>query len=819
MTSTSGFPLHVKLWIMQVDASLEKRRDDKINLARSSNRHDYTLTKSVQDDMEELEETISLLKGQLLDRDEILVRKERRILELEDEVKRLKRAIERTKREGGDGVTGVNSSSGQAKNSANGELSRKATDSGSKSVTTGVTGGATHRTKSEPSTSTHVTKPDTKPMAPPVSASKVATSSKEVASRAATSSKSVTPYERKDPLMEFDDIMGMDDDEAHLDELLNLGRPTTPPPPPPADSTERAKSAPQVLGTPEKTRQKNIEIMEQVRQERHQKRREEEERKEYERQNLVIKPVDVRIKPEPDRGSYARSVMENNSNTNNKKKKPQIEAKEQERSKKLSDSAARFAKKRMDAENDKSLLGKFFSGGRQDREKSVLAREGQTEEDPFLAANDPFADEEDQYNLKDHHITLMGTAEDPVALRREADLQKKDLDETSLFFLRERFLSVAEIKLMTEDMKLYSVSECLTAARGGTEIDEPSFAVCGVVASTQVKMYNYGGHTKKAIQIRMGDLASMKEEWTVSLSCNADAVDLCLHWRPGSVVVVVNPGLKRYKITDKDTKTQQEETGLIISSGNNNLAFEIGMTADVGRCEATTRSGERCKRYIYKRKLDMCIQHAEIRERERKKKERELMGKTGTGSSRLKTIDGSAAPPTSTRPEFNSAPSLVKGTKVTSFKPHGHQLQSKSFKRPSDQEVIRQKRENERVTEDLLKSNPRIAQDVFGKHDESRAPLPKHMSQHRHPDDIKVSRYQDDKRMSEYVLEKPDRKKARPEASSSKEGSPVPSSTSTGARDPKSVVAEAARRQVLLARNQSLGDSSDDDDLEITGGP
>lgn len=775
--------------------------------------------------MEELEETISLLKGKLLDRDEILVRKERRILELEGDVKRLKRAVERAKRDAemkaslDSHKTSADSHKTSAdssdKTSVAGELSRRGSSERSEQTSSRSSRGDTH-------TTTHVTKTDTKPMAPPVSAHRAvvaaasrvttpattattATTAAKPYSKAVTSSSSASAkertYSRKDPLMEFDDILGMDDDEAHLDEMLNLGRPSTPPPP---VTAERAQSAPQVLGTPEKTRQKNIAIMEGVRQERQLKQREAEEQKEFERRNLVIKPVEVRIKPESDHGAFAKSVMEKG----NRKK---AESK-QDRSKTLDQKAAQIAEKRMENREGKALLGKFFKGGRQERQQSVLAHD-ESEEDPFLAENDPFADEEDPYSLNDHHVTRMGTAEDPVALRREADLKKKDLDETSLFFLRERFLSPAEIEKMTEDKKLYSVSECLKAARGGVEIDEPSFAVCGVVASTQVKMYNFGGHTKKAIQIRMGDLATMKEEWTVSLSCNADAVDLCLHWRVGSVVIIVNPGLKRYKITDKDTGTQQEETGFIISSGNNNLAFEIGMTADIGRCEALTRSQQRCKRYIYKRKLDMCIQHAEIRERERKRKEKELMRKSGGGgggTSRIKTVDGSAVPPTSTRSEFNSVPSLMKGTKVTSFKPsQGYQLQSKSFQRPSEQEAIRQRKENERVTEDLLKSNPRIAQDVFGKNDEGRAPLPKHMSQHRHPDDIKVSRYQDDKRMSEYVLEKPDRKRPRPV-------SPDPSSS---AKDPKTVVAEAARRQVLLARNQSLGDSSDEDDLEITGGP
>lgn len=780
--------------------------------------------------MEELEETISVLKGKLLDRDEILVQKERRILELEGEVKKLKRAVERAKR-GGEGVEKSTKGGGHEvrrvasdkasvgssdKTSVAGELSGRA----ERSMTS-----ATHGTKSD--TTTH-TKTDPKPMAPSVSAHRavVASSSTTTAvksssravtsasssSASSTSSSSATPtssnpakdriYSRKDPLMEFDDILGMEDDEAHLDEMLNLGRPSTPPP---AASPPRAESAPQVMGTPEKTRQKNVAIMEGVRRERQQKQREAEEQKEFERRNLVIKPVEVRVKPESDHGAFAKSVMEKA----NKKAEP----KQPDRSKMLSEKAAQVAEKRMADRSGKAMLGKFFLNGRQERQQGVLAND-KPEEDPFLAESDPFADKEDPYSLKDHHVTRMGTAEDPVALRREADLKKKDLDETSLFFLRERFLSPAEIATMTEDKKLFSVSECLKAARGGVEIDEPSFAVCGVVASTQVKMYNFGGHTKKAIQIRMGDLATMKEEWTVSLSCNADAVDLCLHWRVGSVVIIVNPGLKRYKVTDKDTGTQQDETGFMISSGNNNLAFEIGMTADIGRCEALTRSKERCKRYIYKRKLDMCIQHAEIRERERKRKEKGLAGKGG--GSRIKTVDGSAVPPTSTRAEFNSVPSLTKGIKVTSFKPsHGYQLQSKSFKRPSQEEAIRQRKENERVTEDLLKSNPRIAQDVFGKNDESRAPLPKHMSQHRHPDDIKVSRYQDDKRMSEYVLEKPDRKRVRAGSKEASTVSPPPPS----AKDPKSVVAEAARRQVLLARNQSLGDSSDEDDLEITGAP
>ncbi|AOW03803.1 hypothetical protein B0I73DRAFT_128727 [Yarrowia lipolytica] len=755
---------------------------------------------------EELEETISNLKGDLLDMQELILKKDREILWLGDEMKRLKKALEKAQ----------SNSVGENRQAGSNSQQKATTYSLQDSDKLGKSGKSGTQIESPKQLEQHGTKPvdsvspEPKPMAPPTSTVR-STTPTTASSTASLTKKEWTPYERKDPLMEFDDIPGMDDYDAHLDELLNGGRPTTPPPVSQkpeavvqATTPVRAKSAPQVLGTPEKTRQKNLDILHQARQNQLQEQRKEEERKEYERRNLVIKPVESMVKREQDHGAFARSMIEKTA-----KSKSQHDTKEKQLQKKLDNKAAELSGKRIGKQQSKDLLTKFFRGGREERERGVLA----IGEDTAQQENDPFADEEDIYSMNENQMFYQGKAEDPAALRREADMKKKDLDETSLFFLRERFLSPEEIDIMTEDMKVFSVTECLRAARGGTDMDEPSFAVCGVITSANVQMYNYGGSTRKVIKMRIADLATLKEEWTVSLSCRKDATDRCLHWRPGSVVILVNPVLERFYVTNKDSGKKQEETGFSINSGDSNLAFEIGMTADIGRCEANTRSGEQCKRVIYKRKLDVCIQHAEIREREKKKKEQ--MAKNGV--SRLKTIDGSSAPPTSTRSEFNSVPSLVKGTKITSFKPQGQPMQSKSFKRPAEEELRRQRRENEKITEELLKSNPRVAETVFGKQDSKRVPLPKHMSQHRHPDDIKVSRYQDDKRMSDYVLQKPDRKKAKSASSTaSNESCSIPTGPRAMTEGTKSVVAEAARKQVLLARNQGfLDDDSDSDGLEI----
>ncbi|KAG5361345.1 hypothetical protein CJU90_2731 [Yarrowia sp. C11] len=672
---------------------------------------------------EELEETISQLKREVLDQQELHLRKDRKILELEDEVKKLKRVLERTERERKAAVESARKTSGRDEPAASSKPASIKPSTG------------THKpeTKSE-------TKTETRSMPPPRSASSslTASTSSKAPSEPPSSSSSVskwTPYERKDPLMDFDDIPGMDDDDAHMEELLNGGRPSTPPPATTQSVIQstppRAKSAPQVLGTPEKTRQENLDIMTKVQQDRLQEKKIAEAQKEYDRRTLVIKPVETLVKKEQDHGAYARSIMN--------KPKSQHDAKEKGLQKRLETKAAEVSGKRSEK---KSLLSRFCKEGEEQMVRKAVAADTSTPQDDDVF--DPFADNDDIYRTNDNHITHQGTAEDPVALRREADRLKMDLDETSLLYLRERFLTHAEIATMTEDMKVYSVTDCLRAARGGVDIDEPRFAVCGVIVSTQVKMNNFGGgETRKMIQMRIADFHTLKEEWSVSLSCLRDSVDVCLHWRVGAVVMIVNPVLKQFFV-DKDSGTRKEETGFSISSGDNNLAFEIGMTADIGRCEGTTRAGEQCKRVIYKRKMDMCVQHAEIRERERRKKD-----KDGTApKSRLQTIDGSAKPPTSTRAEFNSVPTLVKGTKITSFKPKG-QVQSKSFKRPSEDTLRRQRRENEKVTEGLIKGNPHGAEKIFGKQDESARPLPKHMSQHRHPDDIKVSRYQDDKRMSD----------------------------------------------------------------------
>ncbi|KAG5358166.1 hypothetical protein CJU89_4669 [Yarrowia sp. B02] len=704
---------------------------------------------------DELEKTISVLKRELLDQKQLLVDRERRILELEDEVMRLRR---------------TNSQLSEQKKLP--EVKKSVSEPPKRSSESKK---APSEPKKAPSEPKKVPEPKTQQSTIPTTPER----------------KTERSYsQRKDPLTDFGEIPGMDDDEAHLNELLNGGRPSTPPP----KTETRARSAPQVLGTPEKTRQQQLDILHDVRRRKQQEHQEEAARKEYERHNLVIKPVETLVKTESDHQSFARAVMgkkvekkvEKVADKKNKvEKKPDHKKMEKQNvnASRVEAKATEVAEEGLDKRNERKLLGKFFQGGREDREKSVL--EG-SEPPEIIVHND-----DNPYELNDHRVTHLGRP-DRAALRREAEAKRQDLEETSLFFMRERFLTPDEVKIMTEDMKVFSVTECLRSARGGVEVDEASFAICGVITSSAVKMVQQGGESAKVIHLRLGDLNSLREEWTVALTARSHAIDLCLHWRPGSVVVIVNPTLRRYT-----SKEGSDETGLTISSGNNNLGFEIGITADIGRCEANTRTGERCKRVIYKRKRDMCNQHTEIREKERKKKE-----------SRLRTADGSSAPPTSARPEFNSVVSLVKGTTVTTFKPQ-QPLPSKSFKRPSAEEQARQRKENDKVTEGLLTHNPRAAETVFGK-PASTKPLPKSMRHHQHPDDPKIARYQDNKRMSDYVLEKPDRKVSR-----------TTPPTEPAAMRNKSEVSEAIEKHVLRTKNMRVlsDDDDSDDSLEITDAP
>lgn len=684
---------------------------------------------------EELEETISKLRRELLDAREELIKKDRQIYSLEDEVTRLKRQIRGTTAE-------VNKPKETTK-----EIMPKP-----KETTMTVV-----KPKQEP-----------KPTPPPRSTSVESTKSSS------------------NPLLDFEDDFEMDD-EAHLDELLN-GGPSTPEPvqvsrdvpsTPPRAAKPQVPSTPprarvEVYGTPEKERHRAV----QIRQEVIQKQQYEAEQARRAKQVLEIKKVDVMVKKESDHGAFSRKVLEKS------KKSKDMDS---DLMKRIEAKAAKVSANNIEKSKEKKLLKSFISQGREYMERGVVDHEPEEDEES----------DGDNYMLNQQQVTHMGVTEDPVALRREADMKKKDLEDISLFFLRERFLTKDEVEIMTEDMKVYTVTECLRAARGGVEIEDPSFAVVGVILNKATKIYSNQGESRKVVQMRIADVASMKEEWSVSLSANAEAVDVVLGWALGAVVCIVNPSLRLFKQADKDS----EETAFSISSGSNNFAFEIGITADVGRCEATTRTGEQCKRIVYKRKLNMCIQHAAL-----------MKNKKKDDKTRLKSVDGSALPPTSTRPEFNSVPNLPKGTKVTSFKPSGP-VQSKSFKRPSEAENLRQLKENRKVTEDLLNSNPQAAQ-MFGK-TETR-PMPKHMSHHKHPDDPKVSTLAGDKRMSEYVLAKGPEHEKRPRYTAM-----APPKEPAAMRDKKELremKAAAIQKALLSAKNGKLSDSDSDDELEFIEG-
>lgn len=587
--------------------------------------------------------------------------------------------------------------------------------------------------------------------------------------RTATSPPPPPPKVFTDPIRDY----GESDQEDDFDDLLNGGgyMETTPPPGPSASASQSV----QVMGTPEKVRKEAKDL--QTRLERQQAGGAISATGE-----LVLEPVKTRIKAEPDTGAFARAMIAKKAPPVVKEKPPK--ASHKSRSSELGNSLAkeraaeaqlRLERKalevsinRADKDKDKNLIKKFFKNGRQEKERAVT-------QDPEEDGEQPPMDF-DQYELSGARVTGKSGSQTTRADGEDGGNENKDYCRTTNFFLRTRFLSEREKAVLNEGQKVMTVTDCLRKARDGTTIDYPSFAVYGVIVHKHVKSFrNKDGSTSKVVNLRLSDRKNIEEEWGVMLTCKSDAFELCWKWPIGAIVCVVNPALRQFTVTDKDTGVAKEETGLVINSGDMNLAFEVGMTADVGSCKATTLAGSRCKRAIYRRKLNLCIQHKAKQD----KLDKQAAGKGG-GSSTKGGLDQfrSNAPgkepnyntmANSSRAEFNSVvtPNFVKGTgsTVSISKPPPGQAQSRSFVRQSQEEKLRQKRDHDRILEQKLQSNPQSAT-MFGRESETEVPSSsKFMSSevkrsigydpYRKPDQPKVPEYKGDKRMSDYVMEKP----------------------------------------------------------------
>lgn len=189
-----------------------------------------------------------------------------------------------------------------------------------------------------------------------------------------------------------------------------------------------------------------------------------------------------------------------------------------------------------------------------------------------------------------------------------SSLSEKDFyDPYSMFYFSKRIISHDELSSYFKGKRIFLLSTLLkTVTAPSYELPDPDndYVVIGIIAYKSIPKYIQTEKKDMDIKSRYCVLTLTDLKWEISLFLFDEAFKRYWKIQVGYIIAILNPGIMKPKNIDSG------DFCLVLSHEYDSL-LELGVSRDLGFCNAMKRNGKQCTAWVDIRHFEVCGFHVD----------------------------------------------------------------------------------------------------------------------------------------------------------------------------------------------------------------
>ncbi|KTW25705.1 hypothetical protein T552_03317 [Pneumocystis carinii B80] len=180
-------------------------------------------------------------------------------------------------------------------------------------------------------------------------------------------------------------------------------------------------------------------------------------------------------------------------------------------------------------------------------------------------------------------------------------------DPYSMLYLSKRNISYDELRLYFKGKKIFLLPELLKTVTAPTyefPDHDNDYIVIGIIAYKSIPKYIQNGKKNTNIKSRYCVLTLTNLKWEINLFLFDGAFERYWKIQVGYIIAILNPGIMKPK------KIDSGDFSLVLSHEYDSL-LELGLSRDLGFCNALRRDGKQCTSWIDRRHSEVCGFHVD----------------------------------------------------------------------------------------------------------------------------------------------------------------------------------------------------------------